>query len=151
MSIQNLIKFCPFILKIWSKNQSLTPIKGRNSVVNMRKTRIYYTNVDFVNDSVYTNFGFNLSIRSQNMKQKPNSDINQGPLLCYKFAKETMIYNTMVDLVNDNEYTKFGLNRSIRFQVMSSIGAGLAPMTSQNGGQDGGYGSNPSPVKGHDL
>ena len=61
------------------------------------------------------------------------------------------VLNTMVDLVNDNEYTKFGLNRSISFQVISSIGVGLAPMTSQNGGQDGGYGSNPSPVTGHDL
>ena len=30
----------------------------------------------------------------------------------------------------------------------SSIRAGLEPMTSQNGGQDGGHGSNPSPVKG---
>ena len=30
--------------------------------------------------------------------------------------KNTMIYNTNVDLVNDNVYTKFGLNRSIRFQ-----------------------------------
>ena len=27
-----------------------------------------------------------------------------------------MIYNINVDLVNDNVYTKFGLNRSIRFQ-----------------------------------
>ena len=27
-----------------------------------------------------------------------------------------MIYNTNVHLVNDNVYTKFGLNRSIRFQ-----------------------------------
>ena len=27
-----------------------------------------------------------------------------------------MIYNTNVDLVNDNVYIKFGLNRSIRFQ-----------------------------------
>ena len=27
-----------------------------------------------------------------------------------------MIYNTNIDLVNDNVYTKFGLNRSIRFQ-----------------------------------
>ena len=27
-----------------------------------------------------------------------------------------MIYSTNVDLVNDNVYTKFGLNRSIRFQ-----------------------------------
>ena len=27
-----------------------------------------------------------------------------------------MIYNTNFDLVNDNVHTKFGLNRSIRFQ-----------------------------------
>ena len=27
-----------------------------------------------------------------------------------------MIYKTNIDLVNDNVYTKFGLNRSIRFQ-----------------------------------
>ena len=27
-----------------------------------------------------------------------------------------MIDNSKVDLVNDNVYTKFGLNRSIRFQ-----------------------------------
>ena len=31
--------------------------------------------------------------------------------------RKTMIYNTNVDLIiNDNVYTKFGLNRSIRFQ-----------------------------------
>ena len=30
--------------------------------------------------------------------------------------RKTMIYNINVDLVNDNVYTKFGLNRSIRFQ-----------------------------------
>ena len=28
----------------------------------------------------------------------------------------TMIYNINIDLVNDNVYKKFGLNRSIRFQ-----------------------------------
>ena len=27
-----------------------------------------------------------------------------------------MIYDTKIDLVNDNVYTKFGLNWSIRFQ-----------------------------------
>ena len=79
MSKQNLVKSCSFILKIWSKNQSLTSIKGRNSVVNLRKTEIYNTNVDLVNDNVYTKFGLKLSIRSQNMEQKPNSDVNQGP------------------------------------------------------------------------
>ena len=78
MCIQNLVKFCPFILKIWSKNLILESIKGRNSVANLRKTTIYFTNVDLVNDDVYTKFSLILSIRSQDIEQKPNSDINQG-------------------------------------------------------------------------
>ena len=78
MCIQNLVKFCPFILKIWSKNQILESIKGRNSVANLRKTKIYNTNLDLVTDSVYTNFGLILSIRSQEIEQKPNFDVNQG-------------------------------------------------------------------------
>ena len=65
MCIQNLVLFCRFVLKILSKNQILAPIKGRNSVVNLRKTKIYNTNVDLVNDNVHTKFGLNLSIRSQ--------------------------------------------------------------------------------------
>ena len=28
------------------------------------------------------------------------------------------LYNTIIDLVNDNVYSKFGLNRSIRFQAI---------------------------------
>ena len=80
MCIQNLVKFCPFILKIWSKNLILESIKGRNSVANLqKKTTIYNTNFDLVNDDVYTNFGLILSIRSRDIEQKPNSDINQGP------------------------------------------------------------------------
>ena len=50
-------------------------IKGHNYVVNLRKTNSYITNVDLVNDNVYTKFGLNLSIRSQDMEQKPNSDV----------------------------------------------------------------------------
>ena len=68
MCIQNLVKFCPFILKIWSKNLILESIKGRNSVANLRKTTIYFTNVDLVNDVVYTKFGLILSIRSQDIE-----------------------------------------------------------------------------------
>ena len=79
MCIQNLVKFCPFILKIWSKNLILESIQGRNSVANLRKTTIYFTNLDLVNDDVYTKFGLILSIRSQDIEQKPNFDINQGP------------------------------------------------------------------------
>ena len=68
MCIQNLVKFCPFILKIWSKNQILESIKGRNSVANLRKTTINYTNVDLVHDDVYTKFGLILLIRSQDIE-----------------------------------------------------------------------------------
>ena len=65
MCIQNLVLFCQFILKILSKNRILTSIKGSNSVANLRKTTIYNTDVDFVNDNVYTKFGLILSICSQ--------------------------------------------------------------------------------------
>ena len=79
MCIQNLVLFCQFVLKILSKNQILTSIKGRNSVANLRKTLIYNTNIDLVNDNVLTKFGLILSILSQDFEQNPNSDINQGP------------------------------------------------------------------------
>ena len=79
MSIQNLISFCQFVLKILSKNEILTRIKGRNSVVNWRKITIYNTNLDLLNYNVYTKFGLNMSICSQDIEQKPNSDVNQGP------------------------------------------------------------------------
>ena len=79
MCIQNLVLFCHFVLKILSKNQFLTSIKGRNSFANLRKTMIYNTNIDLVNDNVYTKLGLNRSIRFQDIEQKRNSDINQGP------------------------------------------------------------------------
>ena len=66
--IQNLIKFCPFIFKIWGKKQIIESIKGRNSVASLRKTTIYNTNIDLVNDDVYTKFGLILSIRSQDIE-----------------------------------------------------------------------------------
>ena len=77
MHKQNLVLFCQFVLKILSKKQILTSIKGRNSVANLRKTKIYNTNVDRVNDNVFTKFDLILSIRSQDIEQKPNSDANQ--------------------------------------------------------------------------
>ena len=68
MSIQNLVSFCQFVLKLLSKNQILTLIKGHNSFANLRKRTIYNTDVDFVNDNVYTKFGLILSIRSQDVE-----------------------------------------------------------------------------------
>ena len=79
MCIQNLVLFCQFVLKILSKKQILTSIKGHNSVANLRKTNIYNINVDLVNDNVFTKFGLILSIRSQDIEQKPNFDVKQGP------------------------------------------------------------------------
>ena len=78
MCIQNLVLFCQFVLKILSKKQILTLIKGRNSVANLRKTKIYNTNLDLVTDNVYTKFGLNRSIRFEDIEQKLNSDVNQG-------------------------------------------------------------------------
>ena len=86
MCIQNLVSFCQFVLKILSKNRILKSIKGSNSVANLRKTKIYNSNIDFVNDNVYSKFGLNLFICSQDIEQKPNSDINQGPQLCCKLV-----------------------------------------------------------------
>ena len=79
MCIQNLVLFCQFVLKILSNNQILTSIKGRNSVANLRKTKINNTNMDLVTDNVHTKFHLNLSICSRDVEQKPNSDVNQGP------------------------------------------------------------------------
>ena len=79
MYIQNLVTFCQFVLKILSKNQFLTSIKGRNSFANLRKTMIYNTNIDLVNDNMFSKFGLNRSISFQDIDQTLNSDVNQGP------------------------------------------------------------------------
>ena len=43
--------------------------------------------LDPVNDDVHTKFGQILSIRSQGIERKQNSDVNQGPQLRQNFAK----------------------------------------------------------------
>ena len=68
MRIQNLVSFCQFLLKTLSKNQNLTPIKGRNPVANLQKAMVYIANVDLVNDNEYTKFDLILSIRSQDIE-----------------------------------------------------------------------------------
>ena len=52
---------------------------GRNSVANLRKAMIYDNKVDLVNDNVNTKFSLNRSIRFQDIEQKLNSEVNQGP------------------------------------------------------------------------
>ena len=55
MCIQTLVSFCQFVLKILSKKQILTSIKGSNFLANLRKTTIYNTKVDLVDDNVFQN------------------------------------------------------------------------------------------------
>ena len=76
ISIQNLVLFRQSVLK---KNQILTSIKGRFSFANLRKTKLYSINVDLVDENVYSKFGLSLSIRSEDIEQKPNTVANQGP------------------------------------------------------------------------
>ena len=78
MCIQNLVKCCPLVFKILSGNEILTSIKGHNSVANLQKMTLYNPNLDLVNFNVYTNFGQILSIGSQDIERKRNSDINKG-------------------------------------------------------------------------
>ena len=79
MCIQNMVKFCPLVLKIFSGNEILTSIKGRNSVANLQNLTLYNPKLDLINVNVYTKFGKILSIGSQDIERKQNFEINQGP------------------------------------------------------------------------
>ena len=57
MCIQNLVKFCPFILKILSKKQFLMSIKDGNSVEHLRKMMLYNTYINLADHHVYIKFG----------------------------------------------------------------------------------------------
>ena len=79
MCTQNLVGFCQFVLNILSGNEILTSIKGRNSVKILGKMTGNNPKLDLVNVDVHTKFGRILSIHSQDIERKRNSDVNQGP------------------------------------------------------------------------
>ena len=58
MCIQKLVKFCPLVPKILSRNEILRSIKGRNSVANLQNLPLYNPNLDIINVNVYTKFGY---------------------------------------------------------------------------------------------
>ena len=67
-----------FHFKILSKKQILTPIKDGITVANLRKMTLYIPNVGLVIDNVFTRFGIIRPIHSQDIEQKPYSDVDQG-------------------------------------------------------------------------
>ena len=77
--MKRLVRFCQFVLKILSGNEILTSIKGHNSVKILQKMAGNNPKQDLVNADVHTKFGQILSIRSQDIERKQNTDINQGP------------------------------------------------------------------------
>ena len=117
MCIQNLVKFCPFILKIWSKNLIFESIKGRNSVANLRKKKQRFTiqtlilSMMMCIQNLVLFCQFVLNILSKNQILTSIKGRNSVATL-----RKTKIYNTNLDLVTDNVYTNFGLILSIRSQ-----------------------------------
>ena len=87
--LQNSVKFYPFVLKILGRNKILTSIKGYNSVTNKQNMEDSNPNIYLINIYTFTKFGGILSICPQDIGQKQNSVANQGPLLCYKFVKDS--------------------------------------------------------------
>ena len=79
MCIQNLVRFCQLVLKILSGNEILMSSKGSNSVKIAPKMMGNNHKLDLVNVEVHTKFGQILSIGSQDIERKRNSDLNQGP------------------------------------------------------------------------
>ena len=79
MCIQNLVVFCEFVLEILSGNEILTSIKGRNSVKIFGKLTSNNPKLHIVTVDVHKKFGQILSICSQDIERKRNSDVNQGP------------------------------------------------------------------------
>ena len=78
MCKQNLVRFCPFFFEILRGIEILMSIKGRNSAKIILKMTGNVPKLDLVNIDVHTIFGQILSICSQDIERKGNSDVNQG-------------------------------------------------------------------------
>ena len=64
-----------FVLKILSKKTNSDVKQGTLICCKFAKNNDY----NLVTDNVYTKFGLILTIYSQDIEHKPNSDVNQGP------------------------------------------------------------------------
>ena len=106
MCIQNLVKFCPLVLKILSGNEILTSIKGHNSVANLRKIMLYNPNLDLSMLICIQNLvkfcPLVLKILSGNEILTSIKGRNSVANL-----RNLTLYNPNLDTINVNVYTKF--------------------------------------------
>ena len=80
----------------------------------MKKTMTgNYHTLDLVNIDAHTKFGLIMSICSQDIERKRNSDLNKGHSI--KILRKMTGNNPKLDLVNDDVHTKFGRILSISF------------------------------------
>ena len=107
MCIQNLVKFCPFVLLILSGNEILTSIKGRNSVANLRNLTLYNPNLDIIYVNVCTNL---VKFCPLVLKILSGNEILKSFKGHKSFAnlRKMTLYNLNLDLINVNVNTKFG-------------------------------------------
>ena len=107
MYIQNLVKLCLLVLKILSRNEILTSIKGHNSVAYLRNLTLYKTNLDIINVTCIQNLvkfcPLVLKILSGNKILTPI----KGHYSVANLHK-MIFYNPNLDLVNGDVYTNFG-------------------------------------------
>ena len=111
MCIQNLVRFCPFVLEILSGNKILTSIRAGTLSKNLRKMTGNNPKLDHINVDVHTKFCQILSIRSQNIKRKQNSDVKGHNSI--NILRKMTGNNPKLDLVNVDVHTKFGQILSI--------------------------------------
>ena len=107
MYIQNMVKFCPFILRILSGNEILTSTEGYNSVANVQKIVVCNPNLDVINVNVYANF---VKFYPLVLKILSGNEILTSIKGCHSAEnlRKMTLYNPNIDLINCNVYTKFG-------------------------------------------
>ena len=96
MCIQNLVQLCPFIHKISRNGINQGPylcykFKKKMMVIN--------PNLDLANN-VYTKYGQILSIHSQDIERKQNSDLSRA--ITITNLRKMIVNNPILDLVNFN-------------------------------------------------
>ena len=112
MHIQNLVKFCPFYLKILSGNENLTLITGHHSDTNLRKMTGNNLNLDLIismhKQNLMKFYPFVLRILSGNEILTSIKDHNSITNL-----RKMKVNNPKLDIVNTNAHTTFGRIQSI--------------------------------------
>ena len=108
MCIQNLVKFCPLVLKILSGNEILTSIKGHYSVANLRNlTHAFDPNLDIIYVNVYTNLVKFCPLVLKILSGNGILTSIKGHNSVANLRKMTLYYHNL-DLINVNVCTKFG-------------------------------------------